>query len=209
MNEQTKARKRFGYKPALLVGRQFVEFSDTHLVCTDGAGAEKWRLAAADIDRLAFVEHRIRGVRMSRLDFLTKDHTARRSLGCNTTTVDPWSDPDYLAFRATVAAVLDRFATARPDLPVTIGEYGRARIWIFLIGVVATLFALGIAIGALAGGRGDALAGEALVPVTALLLFGLYFAWANAPWRRGPRVPVKLFAEAFSKLNKDKTPDGL
>ncbi|MAS07833.1 MAG: hypothetical protein CL534_24540 [Ahrensia sp.] len=208
MNQLTKARKRFGYKPALLVGRQFVEFTDTHLVCTDSEGSEKWRLAPADIERLAFVEHRIRGARMSRLDFLTKDRAATRSLGCNSTAADPGSDPDYLAFRDTVAAFLDRLATARPNLPVTIGEYGRARLWIFLIGVVAALFALGISFGALAGGRGDALAGEALVPVAALLLFGLYFAWSNAPWRPRPRVPVTLFAKAFSESSANSAPDG-
>ena len=68
------------------------------------------------------------------------------------------------------------------------------------------LFALGISIGALVGGRGDALAGEALVPVSALLLFGLYIAWTNVPWRPGPRVPVKLFAKVLSELNEDKAP---
>jgi len=208
MNELPKPRERFGYKPALLVGRQFVELGETHLICTDGEGAEKWRLATADIDRLAFVEYRIRGVQMSRLDFLTKGGTAKRSLGCNSTATDPGSDPDYRAFRDIIAAVLDRLATTRPDITVAIGEYGRARIWMFLIGVVAALFALGMAIAAVASGRGDRLAGEGLVPVAALLFFGLYFAWAYAPWRRRLRVPVKLFAKAFSDLTGEKAPEG-
>ena len=196
MNELTKERKRFAYKPALLVGRQFVELGDTQFICADSEGTEKWRLATADIDRLAFIENRIRGVQMSRLDLLTKDRAARRSLICNSTATDPESDLDYLAFRDAVAAVLDRLAATRPDIPVTI-----------LVGAVAALFALGMAIAAVASGRGDRLAGEGLVPVAALLLFGLYFAWAYAPWRRGLRVPVKLFAKIFSVLNGDKAPD--
>lgn len=208
MDELTKARKRLGYKPALLVGRQFVELGDTHIICTDSEGEEKWRLATADIDRLAFVEHRIRGVRMSRLDLLTKDRTARRSLSCNSTATDPQSDPDYIAFRETMAAVLERLAATRPDIPVTIGEYGRARLSMFLVAAVAALFALGMTIAAVASGRGDRLAGEGLVPVAALLLFGLYFAWAYAPWRPRARVPVKLFAKAFSKLTGKQASDG-
>lgn len=207
MNELTKERKRVAYKPALLVGRQFVELGDTQFICADSEGTEKWRLATADIDRLAFIENRIRGVQMSRLDLLTKDRAARRSLICNSTATDPESDLDYLAFRDAVAAVLDRLAATRPDIPVTIGEYGRARLSMFLVGAVAALFALGMAIAAVASGRGDRLAGEGLVPVAALLLFGLYFAWAYAPWRRGLRVPVKLFAKIFSVLNGDKAPD--
>ena len=90
----------------------------------------------------------------------------------------------------------------------TVSEKGTAlqrprRLWLAL----AALFALGMAIAAVASGRGDRLAGEGLVPVAALLLFGLYFAWAYAPWRRGLRVPVKLFAKIFSVLNGDKAPD--
>lgn len=207
MNEMTKSRKRFGYKPALLVGRQFVELSDTHIICTDSEGEEKWRLATADIDRLAFVENRIRGVRMSRLDLLTKDRTARRSLSCNSTATDPETDPDFLAFRETIAAVLERLAATRPDILVTIGEYGRARLSMFLVAAVAALFALGMAIAAVASGRGDRLAGDGLVPVAALLLFGLYFAWVYAPWRPRARVPVKLFAKAFSELTGKNAPD--
>ena len=204
MNEMTKTRKRFGYKPALLVGRQSVELGDTHIICTDSEGEEKWRLATADVDRLAFVEHRIRGVRMSRLDLLTKERTARRSLSCNSAA----TDPDYLAFRDTIAAVLERLAATRSDIPVTIGEYGRARLSMFLVGAVAALFALGMAIAAVANGRGDRLVGESLVPVAALLLFGLYFAWAYAPWRPRARVPVKLFAKAFPEVTGKKAPDG-
>lgn len=191
--DQTKDKDRHGYKPALLRGRQFIELDDTHLVCIDGENREKWRIAWTDISALAFVDHAARGARMSRLDIMPHDGQPTLSISCNSAALDPMADPEFIAYRATVSSVCTRLGNIVPDLPVTVGEYGRTRMWMFIIGVVSIVFALGIAIAALAGGRG-----EALAPVAVMLIFGLVIAWANAPWRPKPRVPVALFAKAFA-----------
>lgn len=186
-----------GFKPALLRGRHLVDVGETHLVFREARGGEKWRLAWADISSAAFVDYKVRGARMSRLDFLSKDGKPMRSVSCNSTAINPMADPEFLAYRATVAAITERLSRVSPNLPVTVGEYGRTAMWIFGIGIASIIFSLGIAIAALAGGRG-----EALVPVSVLLIFGLYLAWSNAPWRPRLSVPVKLFAKTFSGLDE-------
>lgn len=195
----------YGYKPALLAGRRYVDIGETHLVCADSEGRKLWSLAWREITRLAFVEHSYRGTKMSRLDIGTAQHRARHSFGCNSAATDPMSDPDYVGFLAAVTDVVERLAETRPDLPVTIGEYGRSRLAIFVIGVISALASVILPVAAVVGGRGDRLLGEALVPILALLVFGLVLAWTHAPWRKGLAVPVSIFAKAVKIENDDAT----
>lgn len=198
---------RAGYKPALLAGRQRVEIGETHLVCLDGNGREKWSIAWRDITRLAFVQHSLRAMKMSRLDIGTRQRRRLHSLGCNSADMDPLSDPDYVGFLAAVAAVVERLAETRPDLPVTMGEYGRPRLAMFVIGVVATLGSIALPVAAVASGRGDRILGEALAPIFILLAVGLVFAWSNAPWRKSLKIPTSLFLKALKGMDDDRAKD--
>ncbi|MCI5078571.1 hypothetical protein [Oricola sp.] len=198
---------RSGYKPALLRGREFFEAGTRDLICTDADGAEKWRIAWHDIDGLAYVQHRMRGMRLSRLDLKPRGTAPKRSLSCTSPAASAHSDPEFIGFRASVALVADRLAELAPDLPVTIGEYGRSRHWIFAIGALTTVAALTITVLATAGGRGDALVGEALVPLGMMFLMGIALLIGNAPWRKPPQVPVKSFAKALQDMDKEPEAD--
>lgn len=190
-------RPGLNLKPALLRGREFFEAGPTHLVCTDAENRQKWCVAWTEIAGIAFVEHTMRGMRLSRLDLLPRGAAPLRRIACTVPRVDADENPEYAGFRATMAAIAGQLAETAPDLPVTIGEYGRSRLLMFGIGVISTVGAVTIAALAAAGGRGDALIGEALVPVVLMFLFGVAVAWGTAPWRRLPRVPVAIFAKAL------------
>lgn len=189
------------YKPALLTGRQTVEIGETHLTCSDDEGREKWRLAWADISRVAFVEHTIRGSRLSRIDLITRNDAQKHSLGRTTDAAGSMSDPDYVSFLSAVGAIANRLGEVAPELPVTIGEYGRSRIAMFTIGVLCLIFGVGIGIAALADGRGDRIMGEAMAPLALMILFGIFYSWQNAPWRARESLPAKLFATVFTKAD--------
>jgi hypothetical protein len=110
------------------------------------------------------------------------------------------NDPDYIAYRAIVAAIAGRLAEISPDLPVTVSEYGRARKSIFIIGILSIGGSGGLAALTISGGRA-ALLGEAFTPVALLSVLGLALAWGNAPWRPRVSVPVVAFARALGAPN--------
>lgn len=204
----TELPVRVTYKPALLAGSQTVEIGETHLTCSDDEGREKWRLAWPDISRAAFVEHTIRGSRLSRIDLITAKDAQKVSLSRTTYAARSMSDPDYVSFLSAVGAIATRLGEVAPDLPVTIGEYGRSRLAMFIVGALCLIGGVGIGIAALADGRGDRLMGEAMTPLALMILVGIFYSWKHAPWRASESLSAKIFAVVFAKTGAPETEPG-
>lgn len=204
MEEDGAGGEAFRYKPALLARHQVVVVGTEALELHDDAGHAKWRLAWPDVVGVAFVEHTMRGMRMSRLDLKTAVRT--RSFACTVGAEQPWRDENHVVFRAAVEVVAHRLADNEPAPQVILGEYGKGRIAMFVVGALTGLAGVGLAVAAATTGRGDRLLGEAFVPVALMLLMGLFIGWANWPWRSRPRVPVRVFAEALREASPPEAP---
>jgi len=196
---------RFAYKPALLVARRTFDVAAEAVTAYDGAGQVAWRLAWAEIAQAAFVEHKLRGMRMRRLDLIGTDGS-RRSIGYNGGAGAPHLDPEGVAHLRLIAAVLDRIAAARPDLSVGVGEHGRARWAIFATGAVSLAAAAGIGGAALVSGLSERRMAEAAVPLGLLALFGVALILANAPWRTRPRIAPAILAEVLRQTADPPAP---
>lgn len=196
---------RHAWKPALLKGRIEVDMTETGLICRDGSGAEQWRLDWGDVAAAVVVEHTVRGTSMRRLDLLGRDGVVLRRLSCTGPPGAPVAGTEAGAYVLAMAAILDRLGER--EIAVTVGEYGRARVAIFAVGVVSVLGGFGIGVAALASGiSGDRLAGAA-VPILLLVVFGLFLVRANAPWRKRPELPAGLVAVALRDLVEGQEPD--
>jgi len=185
----------FSYKPALLAGRRDFEVTEAELICRDDRGGELWRLDLNKVGSAAFVEHKVRDARLRRLDLVAG--TVHRSIGFNGGGGDPAADPNAAAHLELCAAVLDRLSERDGGLQVSVGEYGRARIAIFAIGLLSSGGAIGLLIAALASGISGARLGTAAVPLGLMVVFGGALILANAPWRGVPKVPARAFAAAL------------
>lgn len=195
MEDDGAGGEAFRYKPALLARHQVVVVGTEALELRDDAGHAKWRLAWPDVVGAAFVEHTMRGMRMSRLDLKTAGRT--RSFACTVGAEQPWRDENHVVFRAAVEVVARRLADNAPAPQVIMGEYGKGRIAMFVVGALTGLAGAGLAVAAVMTGRGDRVLGEAFVPIVFMLLMGLLIGWTNWPWRPRPRVPVRAFADAL------------
>lgn len=125
---------------------------------------------------------------MRRLDIDLPSKTTRIAL--NTSAGTTPSDPDRAAHFALIRSVAATLAEQKPDLPVAIGEGSAARKAMFVVGLLAIIFGLGIPIAALMTGVSADRMVEASVPILALGGFGVWIAWANAPWRARPTLPA-------------------
>lgn len=195
----------FSYKPALLIGAVTYDLGDIGIVCTDKSGTEKWRLDWNDITGAAFVEHTVKGSRMRRLDLLCGADAPTRSISYTGPKGDPTRDPDSVAHLQLLVAILNQLGAGTPDFQVSVGEYGKSRVALFVIGIATLVGGLGIAgLWISTGVSGNKIA-DAAIPVVLLALMGVMLVWSNAPWRAVPRLSAVAFATALSALTGVET----
>lgn len=195
----------FSFKPALFIGAYTYELGDIGVVCTDNSGVEKWRLDWNDIEAAAFVEHSVKSSRMRRLDLLCGADNPTRSVSYTGPKGDPTTDPDSVAHLRLLVAILKQLGTRTPEFQVSVGEYGKSRIALFVIGIAtlvggAVIAGLWISTG-VPGGK----IVEVAIPVALLALMGVTLVWSNAPWRRVPRLPANVLADALKRLSGAKS----
>ena len=195
----------FSFKPALLVGRVHYTLGHENLICTDKHGAEKWRLGWGNITKAGFVEHKVKASRMRRLDLMTGNRADKQSISYTSGLGDPAADPDGVAQLDLMAAILDRLAADDPAFQVSVGEYGRARVAIFAIGLATLAGAVGLMALVLATGVSQDRAAAASVPALMLVLLGAGLTYAYAPWRDVPQALASAFAGALRLIAH---PDG-
>lgn len=175
-------RRRYSFKPALLCGAQDWVLDET--ILTGPARPIDLR----DVTRAVWVERVIRRNRFTRLDL--HDNEGRISIAITTQTGQDRDDPDRAAHRGLCRAVAGVLAELEPDLPVVVGEYGRAALAMFVIGALTLLAGIALPLLALATGvSGGKLAGAA-VPIMMLLAMGGVFAWTNRPWKPEATIPA-------------------
>ncbi|MCB1366412.1 MAG: hypothetical protein KDK00_01485 [Rhodobacteraceae bacterium] len=179
----------FRFKPAALRRARNWRLEDGVLSLSSDGG-EDWSLPLDHVTGLALIDTTIRRTRMRRLDL--KVGSVTRRIGINIDMDAPPDDPDLGAHLALMQAIAAHLAAGRPALPVTLGETGRTRLALFVIGVLSVLFAIGItAASMITGLSGDRLAG-ASVPVILLFVFGIAIGGNNLPWKGEPALPVSL-----------------
>lgn len=182
------------FKPALLRGPVTYRIAPTCIAQLGDSDDAVWRVDYTDLTDLGFVTQRIARTRTERLDLFTKNGKRTISINASYRTGD---DPQYLAFRNTLEQVSGAVNAARPDLMVTVGARGGARMTMFVIGVVTLLFALGFAGIVLSeSGPSDRL-GDVAAPLIAMLLFGGIISWTYRPGQKLVRLPIGAFAMAL------------
>lgn len=185
----------FAFKPALLRGEVEYQLDDTGLH-SDGAQIIAWH----NVQGAAYVETNVNSMLFRRLD-LTPTKGDLISLSVTTGPANPPTDPDAIAFLQLAAACLDRLASAKPDMLVAVGEYGRARKAMFAIGVISVLSTVIIvALAAFTGISSNRWA-EGMVPIGILLLFGLGISWTFSPWRKVPECAAAPLAHVLRQLS--------
>jgi len=189
----------FTYKPALLAAPISYEVTGTSIAQYDNSGDLEWQVSFDDVTELAFVEHIIRGMRMRRLDIITTDGT--HSIALNIAKGVGPDDSERAALRKIHSAVATALSETRPNLMVKIGEYGRAKFWFFVVGLLALIGAVGLLVAALMTGvSGDKLAG-AVVPIGFLVVFGGFIAARYNTWQKTPGIPISTLAVVFEHLD--------
>ncbi|MEB8387266.1 hypothetical protein OO012_08510 [Rhodobacteraceae bacterium KMM 6894] len=189
------------FKPALLASPVTYRIAPTHVAQLNRTGGEDWRIDYADLTDLGHVTQRIARTRTERLDLYTKD--GKRAISINAS-YRTGNDPQYLAFRSVLGQVSDAMNAARPDLTVTFGARGGARMAMFAIGVVILLFAVvfaGIVLSE--SGPSDRMV-DVAAPLIAMLLFGGFISWTYRPGQTLPHLPIGVFAATIQQT-KGKT----
>lgn len=185
------------YKAALLVGRRSYRLEPDALICRDSEGHEIWRMTWSEIQAAAFVDHKIKGLRMRRLDLIGSGKGQKQSISCTGAPGGPAADPEASAHLRLVADILDRLAAHRPGFEIGLGEYGKSRLAMFAIGVVSAGAAIVLFGLMLANGVSVGRMGEAAVPLIILFIFGALLVFRQTPWRPVPQVSAALFATAL------------
>lgn len=161
-----------------------------------------WSLPLAEVEAATFVTFTAARLRQMRLDLLHGGH--RRSIGLGLArNADPAGSDDYRQFLTLAAATLMALEEARPGLPVTLGEVGRARLIMFGIGLVAALAAVGLFVLALASGVSTERMIQGGTAMVALLLIGLLISWGSRPWRKLPELAPRELAGRFQRWLAD------
>lgn len=161
---------------------------------------EDWSLPLDQVTGLSLIDSTYRRTRMRRLDLRTAANQHRIGITINMSATP--DDPDLGRHLALMRAIAANLAETRPTLPVTLGETGRTKVALFVIGVLSVLFAIGMALASIITGlSGDRLAG-ASVPVILLFVFGIAIAGNNLPWTGEPALPVSLLPAILDHLGQ-------
>lgn len=191
------AANRFSFKPALLRAPQTVVVDAAGVSLATSQGKRDWQLAWRNIGEVALVDFGARRMQISRFDLIDSRTLKRHAISCTVSSGTTQTSEDFGAYAAAKRDVLKRLADVDPAIPVTIGEYGGARLAGFLVGIACVLAAIVIGFVALAAGRSSSVAGAA-IPLLIMLVFGGAVSWAYAPWRRRQSLPVGTIATALT-----------
>ena len=194
----------FTYKPALLRGAVVYEITEQALVCRTPQGGVNWRIDWDQIQSAAFVDQKFRGNDIRRLDLITS--TGKRSIAFSGLSGNARGTPNSAAHLELMAAILRKLETQTENFSVIMGEYGRGRTVMFVIGIFTLLSGGGlIALAAATGVSTDKLM-DAAAPAGVMLLFGAVLCYKNRPVKTEVTLPAGLLANALDgTLDSGKT----
>ena len=189
----------FTYKPAALSAEQTVKVDPDGI--TLQIANETRQLS---FDRLKAVNYwslRTRGMEFRGLEFETVERKrlfVRMNLAANGIS----SEEDKAGFEAMISTLLEHFARARPDLPITLGQRPVWRWLWFAMGLATLVMGAGILALALMDGRMERL-GSALVPIVLLVLFGAGMSYGFFPLRPSPRLSPEAVLRRLRSQPRD------
>lgn len=165
-------------------------------------GDDGWTLPLDKVQTANFVQHRMGDQLMWRLDLGDGENLFRIA------TSSPHStraeSEDCAAFVALCQQLSETLSEKDPDFRIGYGEYGKARVAMFAIGVVSTLAGIVIMIAALLSGvSGDRLIGGGIA-MGVLVIFGLVLARGYSPWRNPIPIDVGRFPAVMAYLSGRK-----
>jgi hypothetical protein len=186
----------YGFKPALL--RAELEFTLQDSVLT----GPDWALDLRDVTAVSYAETSVRYVTNRYLELDANGQTRRVSQN-----IDTGAEAAREPFSELVVAILRDVHALYPDMQVSYGMRGNARLGMFIVGVLSLGVGAGLPIAALATGvSGDRLL-AALVPSLLLVLLGMGFGWGNRPWQAPPSVSLaKLIHSLDQRQTANDTP---
>lgn len=188
--------RSFRFKPALLKAEREFELDGPLLRADDQT------LDLRYVTAVAYAETTVQYTTNRYLELDIAGHTHR--IGQN---LDASAGPEARQpFSHLVVAILRALDELHPDLRVTYGMRGGARIGMFIVGVLCLIAGLVLPIAAVASGvSGDRMAAAAL-PSILLFLLGVAFAWSNRPWKKPPRVKLSKLIDALDAATGSSTP---
>lgn len=187
--------QKFEFKPALLKGKEIYHLKGQVLCLTGKSG---WEISLADVERAGLVDQKVKGQRMSRLDLFVGGQ--RHSMALNQAALGWRESPDAVGFLALLKAVAEGLLVANPSLEVSLGEYGKFRVWMFVMGLISALSGVAILLTALAIGVDNTSVITAIVPVIVLIGFGSLTSRAYWPWTKLPQVRVAELPKVLAFL---------
>ncbi|MCP5037271.1 MAG: hypothetical protein GY945_06685 [Rhodobacteraceae bacterium] len=179
--------QKFQFKPALLASKKTYHLKGDALTQVKN-GKAVWTLPLADVEKAGLVDQTIKGARMTRLDLYVagKNH----SIAQNQSALAWQENPDVVSFLGLIRALGRALGESRPDLMVSLGEYGRFRIWMFAAGLLSAISGVALFGAALATGVGNNALISTTVPVIILLALGVMTSRAYWPWTKLPSIPA-------------------
>ena len=153
-----------------------------------------------NVKRARFAQMTVRYSHSSWLDLHFGDR--RQRITCN---MHP-GDDSHEAFLSLSAAILDELAARKPGMQVAFGAGGAIRWTMFLIGVAALVFGLGIFAAALMGGVGDDKRLFAMIFGGGFALFGAGLGWNYRPWAPPVTLSVDRARDVVAQLALDAEP---
>ncbi|MGB1388895.1 MAG: hypothetical protein ACPG61_08405 [Paracoccaceae bacterium] len=158
------------------------------LICRNTADEESWRMDLTRVDATAFVVHKVKHDLFWRFDLI--EDATRHSVSLTIFGGHTQSDPAAPVLINLTRAICNRIAETRPDMPLTIGEYGKYSVAWLTVGVLSTLASIGLLIGALSENLSSDRWVTVGISVLVLFLIGIGICIGYNPWRDLPVVRV-------------------
>jgi hypothetical protein len=182
-------------KPALLRSEQEYTLTDSQLIGPD------WTVDLQNVTGAAYAETTVRYVTNRYLDLDMNGQTRRISQN-----IDSSAEAAREPFSDLVIAILRALDARHPDMQITYGMRGGARIGMFIVGLLSFCVGVGLPIAAaISGVSGDRFLAAA-VPSVLLLLLGFGFGWGNRPWQAPPRVALSKLIAKLDEVNDSPEP---
>ncbi|THD75660.1 hypothetical protein E7681_04180 [Thalassobius vesicularis] len=158
--------------------------------------APLWQLDLSAVSSVSYAQTSVSGVTSRYLQLEAEGQTRRLSQ-----TGAPSGPGDD--FTTLITTVLRALHAARPEIQIGWGIRGRARVVMFVLGVLCLLVGIGLPVAAIASGVSSDRFAAAALPSLLLLALGVVFSWANRPWEPLPTMPLSQLIATLDTPTND------
>lgn len=172
----------FSWKSATLRSKREILVSVEGFVVQSGE-----RIAWEDIQRLSFAIHAVRGNTMMNFRIRLTDREEILSVS--------GGGQDLQAYCQMVKALVGAMEASRPDLEITIGNIGGARLGMFIVGVFGVTVGIGLIVVGIHLSIDEGDWGHLGMSFVGLIFgyFMVLITLANLPWSKPPTHPLSEF----------------